>query len=192
MPPPEPIRPAPIRPEPIRLDLADSLSQRYARSSLAVYGVLGLCFVLFLLVMHGTRPSFAMFTAASALFAGALLVYIRRDPLGILTMRVQKKLAARQFVFDPHGLTVIRLDGEARRFARPQAEIFPLPGPGGQDYYLQIGGEAGQNASFYLGNDPREIDSLADLLERSGALLRYEKAPEPGLDPKPPADRFFS
>lgn len=178
----------------IRLTMADNISRRYARSTLAVYGVSALCFALFVTLMTALQPSFPMYAASSLFFMLGFLVCIMRNPLGILTMRAQKKLAAREFIFTPEGLTIIRLSGHGMDFKRPEAELVCLAGPGGRDYYLIVKAEDGVTGSCYAGNDPAEIDRLAELLEQSGALVKYGK-PQPPNEADlagPYKDRFFS
>lgn len=162
--------------EAIRLTIADSISRRYLHSRLAVCVVLALLCLLFVLLVWSLQPSFAMFAAISAFFAIALTAGLMRNPMGILTMRMQKRLAAFDFIFDPHGISVTRLDGEAQRFEAPQAELFYIPGPGGSDYYLQINGKDGKTGSYYVGNDYEELEPLGKLLAQSGALLKRERS----------------
>lgn len=180
-------------PDLIRLVITDCISQRYARSAMVVYGVAALCFVMFIALVHAVQPSFPMFVAVSLLFTLGFLVCIMRNPLGILTMRAQKKLAAREFIFTPAGLTIIRLSGHGQSFAKPEAEIIFLSGPGGCDYYIVVKAEDGATGSCYLGNDPNEVDRLAELLEQSGSLVKYEKPQNSGeIDLKSYKDQFFS
>lgn len=180
-------------PDLIRLTIADTISRRLTRSSLVVYGVAAVCFILFLLIMTALQPSFLLYVAAALFFMLGLLVCIMRNPLGVLTMRVQKKLAAGEFVFTPEGLTVINLSGDGFSFNNPQAELIFLSGPGGCDYYLLVKAGDGKTGRFYVGNDFAEVERLAELLEQSGALTRYEKPPQPDAADlvKSYKDRFF-
>ena len=180
-------------PELMRLIISDNISQRYARSRLVVYGVAAVCFVLFIILITSVQPSFPMLVASSLSFILGALVCIMRNPLGILTMRAQLKLAAREIIFDPQGLTIVRLSGHGAHFKAPRAEITFLPGPGGADYYLIVRDEENMTGSCYIGNDPDDVARLAKLLEESGSLEKYDRPQEsPGANLKGHSGQFFS
>lgn len=159
-----------------RFSFSDDLSRRYARARLTVYGAAGAAIASFFITISVAQPSFPILVTVTLIFAIALVVAVLHNPLGLLTMRAQLKVAAREIAFDEQGFTVLLLSGAAERFDNPALELFYLPGHAGDDYYLQVKDENARTGSFYLGNRPEEMEPMIRLLEADGLRAKYEEA----------------
>lgn len=156
-------------PEPMRISLPDDVSQRHARARFIIIAAMSAIFAAYLAAITLLKPPFIIFAGSAAVLALALMFALTRNPLEILTLRMQKKLAARDLVFGGSGVTIINIDGGSRHFDGPRTDVFLVSEHMGGSYYLQIADNAG-NATYYLGMDFSFIEPLGDALRRIGAL----------------------
>lgn len=162
-----------------RLTISDNISARYARARIVVYSALGLGFVAFAAFLNHIQPSFLMLAATCMFFCLGALFFISRNPLGMLTLRTQQKMAVREIISAPDGLTIMSHGGEATQFKAPRVELTSLPAPGGCDYYLLLKDEDGPGAIYYLSSDQLEVDMATRLLEENSTLIQLKKTLKP-------------
>ena len=153
-----------------RVTISDQISRRYDRTHFIVLLTIVVVLGLYIMLAIQFKPNFLIMLVSALAISGLMLFVIMRNPLGILTLRMQKRLGAKEVVFDSEGFTVITLRGEACRFeGGGQAELFYIPRGGMQDYYLQIKRADGKPYSFYVGAQYDEIKALNQALEQNGA-----------------------
>lgn len=152
-----------------RVTISDQISRRYDRTHFIVLLSLVILLGLYIVLAIHFKPHFAIMLVSALTISGLMVFVIMRNPLGILTLRMQKRLGTKEIIFDSEGFTVITLRGEHCRFESVQSELFYIPRNGQHDYYLQIKRADGKAYSFYVGAQYDEIKALNHALEQNPA-----------------------